>query len=101
MRQITKDATNVFWNDSYFNRDNTRVENKSIWLHGNNIAYVRDNKLFISSCGWYTTTTKERLNGVLSKLNMYIKQTKGIWRVYDARGDSVPFEDGMTINFNE
>jgi hypothetical protein len=97
MRKITKDAIEVFWNGGYFNRDNTRVAKKSMWLHGNNIACVRDNKLIISSCGWETTTTKERLNGVLSKLNMYIKQTKGVWRVYDVKGDSVPFEDGMTI----
>jgi hypothetical protein len=86
-----------------FKRGNTIVmgydyKNISMFLHGNRIAEVKDNKLFISSCGWYTTTTKERLNGVLSRLNMYIRQTKGVWRVYDARGDSFPFVDGMSID---
>jgi hypothetical protein len=97
MRQITKDATNALWGDSCFYRDNTSVKNKMMLLHGNMIAYVEGDNLVISSRGWLTTTTKERLNGVLSRLGMFIRQTKGVWRVYDSRGDSVPFEDGMTI----
>jgi hypothetical protein len=103
MRNITKDAIEVFWNGGYFNRDNTMVgvaldgSSYRLYLHGHNIALRDKTILTLHSCGWRTTTTKERLNGVLSKLNMTIKQTKGVWRVYDANGDSVPFEDGMTI----
>jgi hypothetical protein len=103
MRQITRDATNAFYNGSPFKRDNTEITLYGtviqLELHRHNIAtyYTLENKIQISSCGWYTTTTKERLNGVLARLNMHIKQTKGVWRVYDSRGDSVPFKDGMTI----
>ena len=69
MRKITEDAIRAFRNDQNFKRGNTEVrilDNSSqLLLHGNVIAeYSADGALWISSAGWETTTTKERLNGL-------------------------------------
>lgn len=81
MRKITNEAVNAFLNDTYFNKQNMRVEcNKAITgekdllkvttmqLHGNTIAfryiYYNEVKTFITSAGWFSNTTKERLNGL-------------------------------------
>ena len=83
MRQITQDSVNAFLNASEFNRQNMNVEvlpNVTILkLHGNSIAYLYNdpNKtLSITNCGWFTNTTKERLNA-LPNVNIY--QKNFIW----------------------
>jgi hypothetical protein len=83
MRKITKEATNAFMNAEKFNGSNTKVEvlpNVTILkLHDNAIAYrYNDPKrtLSITNCGWFTTTTKERLNAIDG---VYIVQKKGVW----------------------
>lgn len=68
-------------NSKAFNSNNTSVEvieNTSyLKLHGNVIAVrTKDGKLSISNCGWFTNTTKERLN---SLPNVSIQQKNGIW----------------------
>ena len=70
MRKITKDAIRAFREHRKFKRGNTVVEVcesklfAELKLHGNAIARsgVFDG-LMISSAGWNTVTTKERLNG--------------------------------------
>lgn len=69
MRKITQDAIRAFRNGFKFKRDNTEVRildnSRQLRLHGNVIAeYVADGGLWISSGGWQTNTTKERLNGL-------------------------------------
>ena len=71
MRQITSDSINAFMNANPFNRQNMSVEvlpNVTILkLHNNAIAYkYNDPKktLSITNCGWFSNTTKERLNGL-------------------------------------
>ena len=71
MRQITNDSINAFMNARKFNRQNMSVEvlpNVTILkLHNNAIAYkYNDPKktLSITNCGWFSNTTKERLNGL-------------------------------------
>jgi hypothetical protein len=74
MRKITHDAIMAFNNGYEFTRDNTRVfcdgNTVVMSLHGNEIAKRENGKLFIRTCGWATTTTKERLNG-LSGVSTY------------------------------
>ena len=79
MRQITNDSINAFMNARKFNRQNMSVEvlpNVTILkLHNNAIAYkYNDPKktLSITNCGWFSNTTKERLNG-LPNVNIYQK----------------------------
>lgn len=64
MRSITKKIVSAFLDGKSASLDNTRTDGKSLFLHGNKIAYKEDGKLFISTCGWNTPTTKERLNGI-------------------------------------
>ena len=82
MRTITKESINAFLNAQKFNRQNMQVEvlpNVTILkLHNNAIAYRYNDPektLTISNCGWFTPTTKERLNA-LPNVNIVQKSFK-------------------------
>lgn len=77
MRTITREAVKKFLNEENFRKDNTEVWTgygfstqrvSSLLLHRNEIATKIDNTIKINSCGWFSTTTKERLNGLLRSL---------------------------------
>lgn len=79
MRQITNDSINAFMNAKPFSRQNMKVEvlpNVTILkLHNNAIAYRYNDPertLSITNCGWFSNTTKERLNG-LPNVNIHQK----------------------------
>lgn len=78
MRQITIDAIRAFRIGNNFKRGNTQVKTyahsnyRELLLHGHVIAEMGEQGFFISSCGWSTTTTKERLNG-LPNVNIHQK----------------------------
>lgn len=84
MRKITKESIEKFLNNEPFNKANMSVaciENETwLQLHGNTIAKIKrtnkGKKLFISNCGWFSNTTKERLNGLP---NVYIHQKNWDW----------------------
>jgi hypothetical protein len=83
MRKITAQAVDAFMNARPFKKDNMQVEvllNCTILrLHGNAIAYRYndpDRTLTITNCGWFSNTTKERLNGIPG---VSINQKKGQW----------------------
>lgn len=87
MRKITRDAINAFISGQKFSRDNTTVKVEPVsfslvhlFLHGNLIAkrYLKEgeNVLMISNAGWFSNTTKERLNGIPG---VSISQRKGVW----------------------
>lgn len=64
-RKITNDACDALFSGRAFRRDNTRVEDRTMFLHGSPIATINDaGTLWVSTCGHETPTTKERLNGV-------------------------------------
>tara|TARA_R100001086_G_C11705795_1_gene222673 strand:+ start:285 stop:590 length:306 start_codon:yes stop_codon:yes gene_type:complete len=74
MRQITKDSINAFMNDKKFKRQNMQVKVfphvTILYLHGNAIAFRYNategtkKQLLITNCGWFSNTTKERLNAL-------------------------------------
>lgn len=68
MRKITKQAVTAFFTRKPFKRDNTEVRNELgyTWLilHGNKIAQRNNGILCVSTGGWNTPTTRERLNGL-------------------------------------
>lgn len=85
MRKITKQAIEAFNAGRNFNSSNTKVKaynNGShsgeiyLYLHGNVIAKRINGTLSISNCGWFTNTTRERLNGLPG---VSICQRKGQW----------------------
>jgi hypothetical protein len=83
MRKITAQAVDAFMDARPFKKDNMQVEvllNCTILrLHGNAIAYRYndpDRTLTITNCGWFSNTTKERLNGIPG---VSINQKKRQW----------------------
>jgi hypothetical protein len=95
MRQITNDSINAFLNARKFNRQNMSVEvlpNVTILkLHNNAIAYKYNDPektLSITNCGWFSNTTKERLNG-LPNVNIYQKAFKWFLNGKEWNGDLI------------
>jgi len=88
MRQITENSVDAFYAKKKFNSGNTIVDTQPsqkvfgktvvfLKLFGNIIACLDENNvLSITSAGWKTSTTKERLNALQ---NVRICQKKGIW----------------------
>lgn len=83
MRKITQKAVNALYNAEKCNLGNTKIKvypNVTIMsLFNNDIAYLYNDPektLSITDCGYFTNTTKERLNGLP---NVNIKQIKGEW----------------------
>ena len=75
MRKITKESVKAFFNAERYFKNNTRTEvlpNVTILhLHDNPIAYRYNDPertLSIQNCGWFSNTTKERLNGILNHI---------------------------------
>ena len=86
MRKITILASKAFKQGKAFSRDNTSVEVynhgpedvwKYLFLHGNCIAKQNTSRfkgdLLITLAGWPTTTTRERLNGLLQTMSQPIR----------------------------
>lgn len=77
MKKITRDAITAFDNNYTYSNGNTKVrivDNQTrLYLHDNMIACKKNGRLFITTCGWDTLTTKERLNG-LSGVSVYTKK---------------------------
>lgn len=69
MRKITKESIKAFYNREPFKKSNMIVENKEgktyLKLFGNIIAILDEiNELFITTAGWNSVTTRDRLNGL-------------------------------------
>lgn len=80
MKSITQKAVSAFKEGRNFKQSNTKVEvlgkTRYLYLFDNLIAIMNDTGLSISNCGWFSNTTKERLNGLPS---VSIYQRKGKW----------------------
>lgn len=80
MRKLTSKAIQAFNSAKNFKESNTTVEvtgNKTtLKLHNNIIAVKENNSLKITNAGWFSKTTKERLNA-LQGVN--IVQRQGKW----------------------
>ena len=77
-----------------------------VFLHGNLICsydptYYENQKVKLFSAGYYTKTTKERLNAILhlhTNGEVRIKQVRGKWILVDDRtGAEINFYDGMVV----
>lgn len=87
MRTITKAAVNAFMAGHKFSMSNTRISVEPVqfplvhmYLHDNLIAkrYEKGGEkvLMVSNAGWFSNTTKERLNGIPG---VSVVQRKGVW----------------------
>lgn len=64
MRKVTEQIIRAFRNGQTKKIGNSYCTNGALYLFGNKIAEYRDGKLWIRNAGWWTRTTKERLNGL-------------------------------------
>lgn len=65
MRKITKEAVSAFVEREMFSKSNTSTDGRYLRLHNNTIAYWGNgDDLWVSTAGWNTVTTRERLNGL-------------------------------------
>jgi len=83
MKKITEESINAFLNRTKFKKQNMEVslnnynDETHLELHGNTIAILNEfNELFITNCGWFSNTTKERLNALP---NVCIYQKNWVW----------------------
>ena len=86
MRKITTEAVNCFLNGKDYRKSNTAVFKDPLGdqnlvlmtLHWNNIATynLETKELKVRDCWWASNTTKERLNGILSRFWTGIYQKK-------------------------
>lgn len=81
MRKITEQSVRNFLDGVPFKKANTEVCREGgiyyLKLHGNKIAArTSDGNIWISNAGWFSKTTKERLNGLP---DVTIIQKKGQW----------------------
>lgn len=80
-----------------------------VYLHGNKIAEVGDDFLKLFDGGWQTTTTKSRLNALLSEFGYtcgtkreYVFQKQFEWfiQMFDLTEEAmrtIPFTNGMRL----
>lgn len=86
MRKITEQSGKALFNHERFSLANTRTQpfnnNTALYLHDNLIA-VKDKAgdISLSLAGYNTTTTKERLNGILELACVN-------WRYRTIKGDA-------------
>ena len=108
MRKIELEMNEAIRNGHAWSKDNTCVTydptnnmSAEVFLHGNHIATVTDNDLTLySGGGWFTNTTKSRLNALINEFSEPI--SNGIfqknWNWYVKAFNTVtPFVDGISI----
>lgn len=106
MRKVSKQAFDSLLKGKPFCKDNTNVVIGSltdgcdtIYLHGNPIVRVKPDGIYISTCGWNTTTTLDRLNAVPGvrvyrhKGRLYLNEEEwdGGWIKVDTSQEPVSF----------
>ena len=91
MRKITAQAVQAFESATPFKSGNTQVEVTpnctTLKLFGNPIAYRYNDPertLSITNCGWFSDTTRERLNGIEG---VSISQSAGLWYLNGVQWD--------------
>lgn len=94
MRKVTANITNAWKMGSAKKVKNTRTDGERIYLHGNCIAKRENGSVYISTGGWNTLTTRERLNGIVRSLGlrMSIHQHRHNLYFWTAEGGSVPWD---------
>lgn len=74
MRKITKGIVAAFMKGETKRIGNSHTDGKYLYLHGNAIAYHQClGTIQITTAGWNTPTTRERLNG-LPEVNVYVRK---------------------------
>lgn len=91
-KKITDESIKNFLDGVPFKKSNMEVSREGtiyyLKLFGNKIAArLCDGRMWISNAGWFSKTTKERLNG-LPGVNIY--QKNGDWFLNDTQWNGTP-----------
>ena len=106
MRKIESMMCQAVSNNQDWRLANTEVQydattgNSNVYLHGNHIATVTEDTMVIFDGGWQTTTTKSRLNALLSAFcpGARVFAKRGEWFVNNGN-ETTEFESGMTLQW--
>jgi hypothetical protein len=103
MRKIERLMNKAITNQKDWKMDNTEVINftnsSDVYLHGNLIARIGETWIELFDAGWRTSTTKSRLNAILSEHGCpgeYVFQKNFQWFV-NYEGGPIPFFSGMRL----
>lgn len=72
--------------------------NTIITYQGTNVVTFNNDTIILDPNGWWTKTTKRRMNQTSDEHNLgyWVYQKRGLWYV-DYRGKTIPFNDGSII----
>ena len=103
MRKIERLMNKAITNQKDWKMDNTEVisftNSSDVYLHGNLIARIGETWIELFDGGWRTSTTKSRLNAILSEHGCpgeYVVQKYFQWFV-NYEGGPIPFFSGMRL----
>ena len=113
MRKIETQMIAAVHGNKNWSSGNTQVVTNdgvsTVYLHGNKIAEVGDDFLKLFDGGWQTTTTKSRLNALLSEFGytcgtkqefIFQKQFEWFIQMFDLTEEAmrtIPFTSGMRL----
>lgn len=102
MRKVTSDIANAFIAGKAKKCGNTETDGETVYLHGNVIAQKTQAGLMLTLAYWPTTTTRERLNGILSTLGRSERfaQRKGEQVLCEANGEH-KIDDNQELFFRD
>ena len=91
MAKSIQSVINAFWQGKPKKVSNTETDGSNLYLFGNCIAKWSLNRIWITSAGWKTVTTRDRLQ--ILGANLHVK--KGIWYLNDVEwnGDWIQIDD--------
>ena len=106
MRKIETEMTSAISRRADWQKANTSVHYNEesgvsiVRLHGNKIAEVGDGFITLFDGGWQTTTTKSRLNAILSDFGHQGERVfaKSFDWFVQQEGGPIPFFSGMRLN---
>ena len=84
MRKITRDVVGAFLRGESRNIGNMSTDGTRLWLHGNMIARKENGHIIVTTCGWNTLTTRERLNAIPG---VSVNVSRGVLYLNDKRWD--------------
>lgn len=66
----------------------------SVWYWDTIIVSFSDKKIILNSGGYWTNTTKKRMNQASCQFNLgyHVWSKQGIWYVTDSNGETSPFQ---------
>ena len=97
MRQVTEQIKRAFENGYSLKVSNTNTDGNSVYLWGNEIIRKHQGKIQINLCGYTTTTTTERINGMLNGYRVTTKQGKVYLLDRENNKKEIPCNEWVTI----